>query len=146
MLDCLVRPATEADLGAIETLLAVCELPVVRIAPHIKSFWVAETNDKTLIGVLGMLADGDKALLRSFAVAASQRKRGIGLALVRQALVQLREQSCTEAYLLTQTAEAYFAHLGFTVIERTAMPQTLLVESGLDQACPCSSVCMKYEL
>lgn len=146
MIDYRVRQATENDLDAVELLLAACELPVVRIAPHIKTFFVAETDDKKLVGVLGMLADGDKALLRSFAVAPSYRKRGVGQALVRAALTQLRKESCNEAYLLTQTAETYFARLGFSVIDRTAMPQALLVESGLDRACPCSSVCMKYKL
>ena len=146
MIDYRVRQATENDLDAVELLLAACELPVVRIAPHIKTFFVAETDDKKLVGVLGMLADGDKALLRSFAVARSHRKRGVGQALVRAALAQLREESCNEAYLLTQTAETYFARLGFSVIDRTAMPQALLVESGLDRACPCSSVCMKCKL
>ena len=141
-----IRRATEADLEDVAALLTVCDLPVVRIASHIKTFWVAATEDKTIIGVLGMLADGDQALLRSFAVAPSHRKHGVGQALVRAALAQLREESCNEAYLLTQTAESYFARLGFSVIDRTAMPQALLVESGLDRACPCSSVCMKYKL
>ena len=145
-MDYSIRQATENDLDAVELLLAACELPVVRVAPHIKTFLVAETDDKKLVGVLGMLADGDKALLRSFAVSSLQRKRGVGLALVRQMLAQLSEQHCTAAFLLTETAEQYFARLGFVVIERAAMPQALLVESGLDQACPCSSVCMQYKL
>ena len=146
MIDYIVRQAADTDLDAVEALLLKCELPVVRIASHIKMFWVAEKEDKELIGVLGVLTEGNKALLRSFAVRPSQRKHGIGIALVRQLLAQLRKHSCTEVYLLTQTAETYFTRLGFVVIERTAMPQALMKESGLDQACPCSSICMKYAL
>ena len=146
MVDYKLRQATDNDLQAIEVLLAASGLPTVQVAPYVKQFWVAEAGDKSLVGVLGLQTERKQALLRSFAVAAPQRKCGTGLALVQHVLGQLRQQAYTEVYLLTQTADRYFARLGFGVIDRTAMPQTLLVQSGLDQACPCSSVCMQHKL
>ncbi|MEA5091134.1 hypothetical protein SDC9_35173 [bioreactor metagenome] len=146
MSDYVMRQATENDLRAIEILLEANDLPNIHLAPYIKQFMVVETDDNVLIGVIGLHTTGKKALLRSFAVSVSRRNCGIGLMLVQHVFEQLQQKKYENVYLLTQTAKEYFIHLGFKLIARSEMPQELLVQSGLDMACPSSSSCLQYNL
>lgn len=139
-----IRCARREDLATVEALLAASGLPTAGVAPQVEQFLVAQGEE--LLGVLGVHAAGTQALLRSFAVRPERRNSGIGQALVEGMLARLRRQHCREAYLLTETAAAYFQRHGFTDIRREAMPQTLLAASGLADACPCSSRCLKLLL
>jgi len=146
MTDYAMRRATENDLRSIEILLEANDLPTIHLAPYIKQFMVVETDDNVLIGVIGLHTTGKKVLLSSFAVSVSRRKCGLGLMLVQHVLEQLQQEKYENVYLLTQTAKEYFIHLGFNLIARSEMPQELLLQSGLDMACPSSSICLQYKL
>lgn len=143
-MDYTIRQAERKDFAAIRELLLTNNLPVVGVEEHIEEFMIAEQTD--LVGVMGALQENKKGLIRSFAVAASLRKNGVGLALLQSMKERLKQQGVKDVYLLTETARDYFKKRGFTEIIREEMPQTLLKESGLDQACPCSSYCLKYLL
>ena len=138
-----LRWAKEADLKRIEELLQNSSLPTVGLSLASAQFLLAETKANEIIGVLGAQKSESATLLRSFAVIAPWRSRGVGMALVKTMLNRLQEQNRNVLYLLTETAAAYFERLGFQAISREEIPQPLLVQSGLDQACPCSSKCMK---
>ena len=141
-----IRQAISADLPSIAALLQCSFLPTVGIALESAKFLVAETQSNDIIGVLGAQQEGTSTLLRSFAVAESWRSQGVGTALVNTMLTLLLEQNNKQLYLLTETAATYFERLDFQAISREEIPQTLLVQSGLYQACPCSSQCLKKEL
>ncbi len=141
-----IRQAVTADLPSIEKLLQHSGLPTVGIALEAAEFLVAETKPNEIIGVLGAQHDTAATLLRSFAVAERWRKQGVGMSLVKAMLERLQAQNRKVLYLLTETAAAYFERLGFQFITRKEIPPSLLVQSGLDQACPCSSQCLQKEL
>lgn len=142
--DYTIRQADKNDFPAIRELLLTNNLPLIGVEKHIEKFIVAGQTD--LIGVMGALHEASKGLIRSFAVVASSRKSGVGLALLQTMMEQLKQQGVKEIYLLTETARDYFKKAGFTETTRDEMPQNLLKESGLDQACPCSSYCLKFLL
>lgn len=63
-----------------------------------------------VIGVVGLEAHGEQALLRSLAVESRWRGRGAGRALVDAALAAA---STEEVWLLAETAEQFLAGCGF---------------------------------
>jgi amino-acid N-acetyltransferase len=142
--DYKIRCARIDDLATIKKLLSSNGLPTVGIDEYVDQFLVADQQE--VIGTIGVLFEGEKALLRSFVVNTEQRGSGIGSALVKDLLKEIKNRGIEEAYLLTETAEEYFKRMGFYNISRDDMPHSLLKESGLDQACPCSSRCMKFTL
>lgn len=131
--------AERADAGAVVELLMASDLPTVNVIEQMDNFLIAK--DQEIIGALGVLYKDKSALLRSFVVAPKRRKKGIGLSLVNGMLHKIKKQGMTEVFLLTETAADYFIKVGFTEIKRAEIPETLLKESGLDRACPCSSRC-----
>ena len=142
--DFRIRPATAADFPAIHALLTAASLPVAGVDAASGEYVVADLAGK-VVGVLGIEKSGDAALLRSFAVQADFRKRGIGEALVRHVLGQLKFEGISSLYILTNTAEAFAARFGFVKVSREELPAPLLNGSTLGTACPASSTCMKRE-
>ena len=140
-----IRHAQSNDIEQIKSLLQANDLPVVGVAQHWKNFLVADKQD-CVLGALGAHYDDKKALLRSFAVNGGQRNSGIGKELLQSMLLEMQSRGIKEVFLLTETAANYFIREGFVAICRAEIPQNLLKESGLDQACPCSSQCLKRQL
>jgi amino-acid N-acetyltransferase len=71
------------------------------------------------------------------------RKRGIAENLLKAVLDFASEHALATIYLLTDTAESYFAQRGFIHIERAEIPEPLLSNSGLGCVCSCCSTAMK---
>ena len=143
-MDFQIRPATTADFPAIHALLTAANLPVAGVAAANGEYMVADLSGK-VAGVLGIEKSAGVALLRSFAVQADFRKRGIGEALVRHVLGQLKFEGISPLFILTNTAEAFAARFGFVKVNREEIPDALLAASALGTACPASSTCMKLE-
>ena len=143
-MDFQIRPATAADFPAIQALLTAASLPVAGVDAVNGEYVVADLAGK-VVGTLGVEKSSGSALLRSFAVQAGVRKRGIGEALVRHALDRMKCEGISPLYILTNTAEAFAARFGFVKISREEIPAALLTGSALGTACPASSTCMKRE-
>ena len=52
-------------------------------------------------------------------VAPAQRQRGIGRALTQHVVSETAARGFATLYLFTPTAEAFFSHLGWSIVERT---------------------------
>src|SRR5918992_6225100 len=117
-----VRPATAADLTAIEHLLTANDLPLVGVAENLERFVVAEAAGE-LVGVAGLEVCCNNALLRSTAVDAGWRGRGVGRQLVERVIAEAESRGIRALYLLTTTAEHYFPSFGFTKTTREAVPE-----------------------
>lgn len=143
--ECTLRRADINDAWPVKELLQASGLSTVRIEKQLTDFIVAEEQGK-FFGILGAVYDGNKSLLRSFAVCEEKRNDGIGSALIKAMFSIMKAKKIIEVFLLTETAAAYFIKLGFLEIKREDIPQILLKESGLDLACPCSSRCFSYKL
>ena len=118
----LLRTAQPGDLEAVIRLLSSCELPVSGVADQFGDQYVVAEKDGELAGVGGIERHGSYGLLRSVAVTPSFRGSGLGRELSRDRLDWARSHGMQSVYLLTMTAERYFARQGFVVIERGEAP------------------------
>lgn len=141
----VITAAAESDLAAIRQLLADNDLPLVGVSEHWKTFVVARDGER-VIGCGGAEAYQLAALIRSIAVAAEYRARGVGRQIVRQLIDRLASRGLRDFYLLTTTAEKYFQSRGFKTIERAEIPEALRASREMQDACPQSAICMRLHM
>jgi len=138
----LISGASADDIPLIKQLLVDNELPTEGVDDHWKTFIIAR-DGTDIVGCGGAEAHKLAALIRSVAVADSYRDRGLGRRIVRQLLDRLASRGIREFYLLTTTAQAYFAKRGFKPIGREEIHPQLLGSAELRGACPDTAVCMR---
>ena len=136
------RPA----LSAAKALLASAGLPTEDLTErHCDHFFYLGTADAPS-GLVGLEIVGDVALLRSLAVAAGNQRRGAGTALVSHAERAAREAGVRAIYLLTTTAEDFFAKRGYQRAVRGAAPPAIRETREFAGICPSSSAFMARTL
>ena len=141
----LIRSATADDLEAIRALLEQDALPASDLGSSRPQFLVACAGAER-VGAGALEPHGAAALLRSVVVAPPWRGRGLGHQLVKALERQARAAGIGELVLLTQTAEAFFAQLGYGVIDRAQAPAAVQESSEFRTLCPASAVCMSKTL
>ena len=85
-------------------------------------------------------------LLRSMATDPVFRNNGIASALVAALFNYGKSQGLKEMYLLTETAESYFAKRGFQKISREQAPAAIKQSAEFSHLCPSTAVVMKKEI
>jgi amino-acid N-acetyltransferase len=145
MSDWTIRRATAHDWPRLAALLETAELPLAGAEEHLPNFLLAFRAD-ALIGFAGLECYGDTALLRSVAVAPTERGQGLGQALVRQALAEAASWGVHQVVLLTTTAANFFPRFGFQPISRTEMPLAAQASVEFQEACPASATVMSLML
>ncbi len=140
-----ISPAASADLSAIFELLDANELPRAGLEQHVGSTLVARENGR-IVGSAALELYGRAALLRSVAVAAPLRGRGLGQALATAALDVARRRGVRTVYLLTETAAKFFPKLGFQPITRADVEPAVLHSTEFTTACPKSALVMMLTL
>jgi amino-acid N-acetyltransferase len=141
----MIRPADASDRAAVERLLVLAELPVAGVAESFGDFFVAEIPGG-VVGVAGLEIHGDDGILRSVAVPAAERGRGIGALLTERVLEHARRSGLRRVYLLTTPAEADFARHGVVRIAREDVPAQVRDSIEFREACPASAIAMVLEL
>ena len=136
-----ISAAAPEDAAAIGVLLREAELPHEDFAGHLAHFLVARRAG-AVVGAVGFELHGRDALLRSLVVAPALRGHGLGDRLVRRLAAVSRREGVTRFYLLTTTAEAFFARRGFKKIARPAVPAAIAATREFNSLCPVSAVCM----
>ena len=140
--------ATAEDAARIKEILEACGLEHRDIRPsQLKHFLVVrDTTALTLNGVVGLEPKGTVGLLRSLAVVETQRRRGLATRLVDKIEAYARTQSVAELYLLTLTAEDFFAARGYHKTDRDSAPSALQETTEFKSLCPQTATCMKKHL
>ncbi len=141
----IISPATPADLPAIFELLQRSALPRDGLDAHVATTLVAR-DANGLVGTAALELYGTAALLRSVAVAAEQRGRGLGAALTATALDLARRRGVRTVYLLTETAAEFFPRFGFRPVPRPAVDPAVLGSAEFTTACPASALVMARTL
>lgn len=136
------RPEDEAE---VVRLLQVCDLPTADVAEHLPHFFLAR-SDGALVGVAGLQPAGEAALLRSLAVVAEFRGQGIARALCARVAEHAAASGLPSLYLLTTTAAPFFAKLGFSKVERRAVPEAVQSTLEFTTLCPDSAVVLAKRL
>lgn len=97
-------------------------------------------------GLVGLEILGDVALLRSLVVGAEDRGLGAGAALVSHAEQAARDAGARIIYLLTTTAEDFFAKRGYRRASRDSAPPAIRATREFAGICPASSAFMNRTL
>lgn len=140
------EPARPADLDPLIALLEASDLPAEDLTQrHLEYFRVCRMEGRP-VAAIGLEVHGVAGLLRSLVVAPPVRGRGLGRALVRHLEDHAAEHGIDALYLLTTTADAFFARLGYRVIERIAVPPVIAATDEFARLCPSSAVCMTRAL
>jgi amino-acid N-acetyltransferase len=117
-------------------------LPAADLTPaHMQDFFYAGSAANPE-GLVGVEIHGADALLRSLVVTTGRRSAGLGSALVRRAESHARAQGVRSMYLLTTTAEQFFARRGYARVERAAAPAGIRATREFSEICPASSAFM----
>ena len=131
-----------SDESRVKQLLAECQLPFEDITPsHLQHFLVARQETR-LTGVIGLELLGTFALLRSLAVSEPFRGQGIASQLTKQAEDYARTHAIESLYLLTTTAESFFAQRGYETMDRDRVPTAVQKTTEFQSICPATAVCM----
>jgi amino-acid N-acetyltransferase len=141
----LFRQAVAKDWEAVRALLESCSLPIDGAQQHFADFLLA-FEDGALAACGGLECYGDVALLRSVAVAPTHRGRGIGRELCGRLLASARQRNIRTVALLTESAQDFFAKMGFVVVPRTLLPDQVNVSEELRGACPATAIAMLRSL
>ncbi|HNH83970.1 MAG TPA: arsenic resistance N-acetyltransferase ArsN2 [Acidobacteriota bacterium] len=139
------QPVGPDQLGSIRNLLLDSHLPVAGIeSPNLELTGMYRTGK--LVGCAGLERYGKDALLRSVAVAESERGNGVGKQLVSRLLGQAAQQQLKKIVLLTTTAETFFRRFGFQKIPRSQAPKSVLASVEFQTVCPQTATVMVYRV
>ncbi len=140
-----MRKARPEDTDAILRLLDGSQLPLDGVREHLDTAIVGRHNGD-VIGVAALEVYRDGALIRSVAVAPPLQGQGLGRQLTDAVLQMARQVGAPHAYLLTTTAERYFATFGFERMERADVPASVQTSIEFRSACPSSATVMRKPL
>jgi amino-acid N-acetyltransferase len=141
-----IEAARPTDEPAIKRLLVSAGLPVEDIDAKSLANFLLLRESGAIVGVVGLDVAPGFALLRSLAVADSMRNRGLGDQLVRAVEALAAQHAIRELWLLTTTADRYFASRGYAVAQRAQAPAALTEMPQFSSLCPSTSVLMTKRL
>ena len=139
------RAARESDWHELRALLAGARLPLEGARENLGGFLLAH-RDSALIGSACVERYGANGLLRSVAVAESERGKGLGIALIGQVLARAREQRLESLFILTETARGFFPRFGFREVARDDVPEAVKASVEFQSVCPISATVMRLDL
>ena len=136
------RKATKADSKIIRELLEDNGLPTDDYEDHIESFIVVEGGGK-VIGIGGLEKCGAATgLVRSIVVVPGHRGKGLANEIYMMIEDKARNLGIKALYLLTESATEYFMKLGFEVVKRIEVPESVKETRQFRDLCPVSAVVM----
>jgi amino-acid N-acetyltransferase len=139
------RTASVEDIPAIIQLLDECKLPHSDIMPGKQQFIVAEI-DQRIIGCVGYEAYDQNGLFRSLAVKPLYQNMSIAHTMIDNIFALAQEQGIREFFLLTTTADKLFGKLGWEIINRNDVPESIGSTTEFSSICPSVAICMKHQL
>lgn len=130
----------------ITALLHASGLPTADLSlPALAHFRVSRDGER-IVAVAGLQAIGHAGLLRSVAVTPALRGTGLATRLIAALEAEATRMKLTTLYLLTNTAEAFFARRGYTRLPRQTAPAALKDTAAFTQLCPETAICMQKKL
>ena len=138
--------ARTPSLAAAAQLLMASRLPTEDLTEaHCEHFFYMGTASAP-DGLVGLELFGEVALLRSLVVADSRRGTGAGSRLLAHAERHAQMHGVRALYLLTTTAEPFFAKRGFARAARDEAPPSIRATREFAGICPASSAFMVKRL
>jgi len=128
------------DLDAVRLALAAARLPAEDFGEGIVFYRL--DDEVGAIGWAALEQRGGDALLRSVLILESRRGLGAGRDMIERVAGAAGVQGIQRLWLLTESAAAFFARLGFTPAERASAPEEIRATSEFALICPVSATCM----
>ena len=141
-----IGSARADELLPLTRLLESAGLPTSDLAATSLVHFLALRDGRTLVGVVGLDVVGEIALLRSLVVDPARRERGLGGELVRAAEAHAAQHGVRQLYLLTTTADRFFASRGYVRADRASAPDAIRRMPQFAELCPASSSFMTKAL
>lgn len=138
--------ATHPPRAAVRQLLAGAQLPTEDITEELLTNFLYAGTPTAPKGIVGLQMEPPYALLRSLVVDASLRSSGIGTELLARAESHARANSVRTIYLLTTTAESFFAARGYIRAHRSEAPSFISSSAEFASLCPASAAFMLKQL
>ena len=138
----LIATFDPRDEMALGVLLQMADLSTEDITPEMLEHFLTAHADKALVGSVGLEVLGEMGLLRSVAVDESHRGMGLGKQLVAAMEAYAHEAGVRELYLITVTAEGFFAGLGYRSVPREQAAAAIGATTQFAELCPASSTFM----
>jgi amino-acid N-acetyltransferase len=142
----MVAIQDEIDLELLRFFLQKNRLPFEDVKIEGSLYFAYRDEYDTLIGSGGLEISGEYALLRSVAVAESERGKNIGKKIVDYLLEKAKNLNISSVFLLTETAHDFFIKKGFKDIERADVPESIRNSTQFTSVCPSSAACMIYRI
>jgi len=130
----------DPTFDAMQRALEAADLPTSDLDEGDAHYFAVET------GFGGLVRLGDVVLLRSIIVPPNARRGGIGSMVLGGLLHTARDWGAREAWLLTTTAEDFFATNGFRRVARAEAAAVVAATSQFKDICPDSAVLMRLML
>jgi amino-acid N-acetyltransferase len=140
-----IIPLRCADLAQLEALLQDNHLPTEDCAEQAQHYCASYAGDE-LIAAGAIEPVTHYGLLRSVVVREDYRGRGLARRMTTHLLDQARDEDRVAIYLLTETAQTYFADLGFLTMARDDVPKVVSLTRQFASLCPDSASCMYLPL
>ena len=131
---------------AVEAVIAGCGLHTEDITAKILRNTIVARKGPRIIGTVALELVDDVGLLRSLAVEERYRSQGVAAQLLSAAEKAARLQGINTLYLLTLTAESFFAEKGFDKIDRSSAPKGIQETAEFKSLCPDSAACMQKSI
>lgn len=135
----LVATAVTGADGGLHDALVAARLPIEDLTGDGRRFFRFDLDGRT-IGYGGFEPHGDHALIRSVVVLPEARGKGLGRAVAEGVMRQAAAEHCAQAFLLTTSAADFFAHLGFTPMDRADTPAAILATRQAASICPTATL------
>lgn len=140
-----LRKLSVENYSKAQSLLKGLELPFKDLVES--SVVLYELKDEnSVVAYGGFEYYNNSALLRSVAVSSKFQHKGIGRCLINKIEMAAVESGIKEFYLLTTTAEKFFAKLNYKVISREYVPETVKQSKEFSNICPSTAICMFKKL
>jgi amino-acid N-acetyltransferase len=124
----------------------MADLSTEDIGPEMLEHFLVAHLGQALVGCVGLEVLEEVGLLRSVAVDEAHRGTGLGKELVAAMEEHAKDAGVRGLYLLTTTAEGFFAGLGYRKISREEAPSGIAGTKQFSELCPSSSCFMVKSL
>ena len=139
-------PLAVWERDGLKAALRGAGLPVDDIAQPGPHFWRFSIDDDVPAGFGGLEVHGPDALMRSVVTLPPLRGRGFGRAIVQALEAEAVVLKCRAVFLLTTTAQDFFAKLGYGETPRSDVPGSIRATAQFASLCPESAAVMTKRL
>jgi GNAT superfamily N-acetyltransferase len=131
----------DSAFGDLRAALEAADLPTLDLDEGDATYF---TNEASSFG--GLVRLGNITLLRSIVVPRTKQRHGLGTDMLAGLIGAARKSGAREVWLLTTTAEGFFAANGFERVARADAPAAVTATSQFKDLCPASAALMRLVL